>query len=112
MNVDIFRNLVTEISKNGREQGVEDSELVDAWNEAYTSMNVIGAYFLEEDGYSRGDATDTAILIDARDRKLIAEDMFDFSKEIEEKLLDALCEEFIEIYREYVYDAIVKEDVV
>jgi hypothetical protein len=112
MNADTFRSLVEEISKNGREQGVEDSELVDAWNEAYTSMNVVGAYFLEEDGYSRGDASDTDILIDSRDRKLIAEDMFDFSEEIEEKLLDTLCEEFIEIYREYVYDAIVKEEVV
>lgn len=108
MNAEAFRKSICEISANGRAQGVGESDLADAWSESYTSMNVIGAYFLEEDGYHRGDATDASVVSDAHDRK-IGCDIYE-AGELEGSLLDALDEEFIEVYREHVYDAIHQED--
>jgi hypothetical protein len=96
-----FREFVQEISERGRELGVEDASLVDAWNEAYTSMNVIGAYHLYEDGYSIGDASQEEMQIDAQNRNIKIEDI-----ENPVELLVALEAEFIELYEKNVNDEI------
>lgn len=104
MNAEMFRSAVEEITQTGRDSGIEEASLTDAWNEAYTSMNVIGAYHLYEDGFHVGDADKESIIIDAEDRKIIIRDL-----EEPDELLDALDNEFIDIYDEFVKDAISEE---
>lgn len=100
-----FREFVQEITKRGRELGVEEASLTDAWNEAYTSMDVRGAYHLYEDGYSVGDADENEIEIDARNRNIKISDI-----ENPVELLVALEAEFIELYEQNVNDEIEEVD--
>jgi len=93
--------MIDEITKHGRENGVEEAALSDAWNDAYTSMDVIGAYHLEEDGFYIGEATKEAILNDAAKREINFRNIDDLGK-----LLRVLDLEFVVIYKQNVEDAI------
>jgi hypothetical protein len=96
-----FRSIADEITRNGRAKGVEEDSLTDAWNQGYTSMDVGAPFFLYEDGFHKGDASNADILIEAKKRDIIIADIED---PIE--LLRALDAEFVEIYRQNVEEEI------
>lgn len=101
--MNMFRTIVESISSFAREKGVEESDLSDAWNQAYQSMDARGPYFLYEDGFTTGDASEEEIRADAKERNLNLEVLV-----LEEPtaLLNALDEEFLELYESNVDELI------